>query len=258
MTLLPLKLATLAIAVASSIATGALAQGQKPAPANPAGTGWNATVTPAAPAPGAAAAPAAGAPAPAVAGSAETALDPAQQAAIKKVSAYFNDLANLKGAFQQTNPNQSRERGRMFVKKPGRFRFDYGAPSKKVIVSDGKLLAIQDHDLGNEDVVQLDQTVFRILLRNEVDLARDAKILEVQEAPDLIVLALQDRSPDAPGRIRLFLAKTPAGGLELKEWITTDGQGLDTRLELTNVVTAEPVDDNLFKRDSLTLKRVQQ
>ncbi len=91
-------------------------------------------------------------------------------------------------------------KGKFLVKRPGRFRFDYALPSKQVIISDGTNLAIQDLDLNNEDRVALDQTPFRLLLRKDVDLIRDANITEVQEADDMIVLALRDKSPDAPAR----------------------------------------------------------
>ena len=96
--------------------------------------------------------------------------------------------------------------------------------SRQVIISDGNYLAIQDLDLNNEDRVALDQTPFRLLLRKDVDLLRDGRILEVHEADELIVLSLQDKDPDAPGRIKLFLVSKPT--LELKEWVTTDAQGL--------------------------------
>jgi hypothetical protein len=41
------------------------------------------------------------------------------------------------------------------------------------------------------------------------------------------------------------LAKKPA--LELSEWITTDSQGLDTRVQLTEVNKAEDLDPGMFK-----------
>lgn len=181
-------------------------------------------------------------------GSAST-LDEKQTATVKKVTAYFNELADLKGSFVQTNADNKRMRGKFFVKKPGRFRFDYAAPSKQVILSDGNLLAIQDLDLGNEDVVELDNTPFRILLRKDVDLLRDARITDVQEADDVILLTLQDKSPDAPGKIKLVMVKKPA--LELKEWVTTDAQGVDTRIELSDLVKTEPIDAEMFKRQIL-------
>lgn len=214
-----------------------------------------------APAPGA---PAAATPAPAKPGAGDggwvqevapagstngIALDEKQTELVKRVSGYFADLKGLKGAFLQTGADKKKLKGKFFVKRPGKFRFDYALPSKQIIISDGEYLAIQDLDLNNEDRVALDQTPFRLLLRKDVDLLRDARILEVQQADDLIVLGLQDKSPDTPGKIKIFLATKPT--LELKEWVTSDAQGLDTRVEVSELVKADELDANLFKIQQL-------
>jgi len=179
-------------------------------------------------------------------------LDEKQTEVVKTVSKYFSDLKSLKGAFVQTGADKKRMKGKFFVLRPGRFRFDYAPPSRQIIVSDGEYLAIQDLDLNNEDRVALDQTPFRLLLRKDVDLLRDAKIVEVQQADDLIVLGIQDKSPDSPGRIKLFLSTKPS--LELKEWVTTDAQGLDTRIEVSNLVAGDELDNKLFKIQMLGRK----
>lgn len=182
-----------------------------------------------------------------------TTLDEKQTAVIKAVSGYFNELEHLKGSFVQTGPDNKKLKGKFYIKRPGRFRFDYALPSKQIIISDGEYLAIQDLDLNNEDRIALDQTPFRLLMRKDVDLIRDAKIVEAQEADDLIILSVQDKSPDTPGRIKLFLAKKPA--LELKEWVTTDAQGLDTRIEVADLNKADEIDSGLFKIQAVGLTR---
>ena len=180
-------------------------------------------------------------------------LDAHQTKLVQQVSDYFASLQSLKGDFVQIGADKKRMKGKFFVKRPGRFRFDYSLPSRQIIVSDGEYLAIQDLDLNNEDRVALDQTPFRLLLRKDVDLLRDAKITEVQQADDLIVLGIEDKSPDSPGRIKLFLATKP--NMELKEWVTTDAQGLDTRIELSQLVKADDLDANLFKIQQLGAHR---
>lgn len=228
-----------------------------PAPAAPAAAAPAAA--PAATAP-ATAAPAPAAATPATAGSgwsAEVApngkgaltLDPAQTEIVKKVSTYFGELSSLKGAFVQIGADKKRMKGKFYLKRPGKFRFDYSLPSKQVIVSDGEYLAIQDHDLNNEDRVELDKTPFRLILRKDVDLARDAQILEVQSADDMIVLALRDKSPDTPGVIKLFLST--AAALELREWQTTDAQGQLTQVQVTDLVKGGELDAGLFKIQQL-------
>lgn len=240
------KLAVLVSAGALLAATGfsALAQGQTKAPGAPPaqaaptagalGTPWQTTGAP---------------------DQGGLVLDPKQLEAVNKVSAYFNALTNLRGSFVQTNAEKKRQRGKFFVKRPGRFRFDYALPSKQVIISDGRFLAIEDHDLDNADTVELDNTPFRLLLRKDVDLIRDARIVDAQEAEDLIVVTLRDRSPDAPGQIKLFLSKKP--GIELKEWVTTDAQGLETRVEVSDLNRTEDIDPKLFVRGMMSLKKMQ-
>lgn len=172
-------------------------------------------------------------------------LDERQTEAVKQVSKYFSDLKTLKGSFVQTQTNAKPMKGKFFVMRPGRFRFDYAAPSKQIIVSDGEYLAIQDLDLNNEDRVALDQTPFRLLLRKDVDLLRDALIVEVSQAEDLIVVAIQDKNPESPGRIKLFMSTKPS--LELKEWVTTDAQGIDTRIQIADLASGDDLDAKMFK-----------
>ena len=225
------------LASLAAAAMAAAGQGGKAPPANPVGVGtWNAKV----------------APDHATLG---TSLDERQTELVKKVTGYFNELNGLKGSFVQTGADRKRMKGRFYVKRPGRFRFDYALPSRQVIISDGTYLAIQDLDLNNEDRVALDQTPFRLLLRRDVDLLRDGRIIEVQEADDLIVLSLQDKDPDAPGQIKLFLVSKPA--LELKEWVTTDAQGLDTRVEISELSRSDDVDLGLFKIQPIGLLKSQ-
>ena len=180
------------------------------------------------------------------------ALDEKQTELVKTVSGYFATLKGLKGTFVQTGADIKKLKGKFYVKRPGKFRSDYALPSRQIIISDGEYLAIQDLDLNNEDRVALDQTPFRLLLRKDVDLLRDARIMEVQQAEDLILLSLQDKSPDTPGRIKIFLATKPA--LELKEWVTSDAKGLDTRVEVADVEQTDKIDENLFKIQHLGAK----
>ena len=229
-----------------ALSAGASAQNPKKDAPNPVGgPTWNAKVNPETQ-------PAA----PALGPDGGAILDAKQTELVGKVSTYFNELQNLKGVFVQTSADNKRMRGRFYVKRPGRLRFEYALPSKQLIVSDGQMIAIQDLDINTDDRIALDQTPFRILLRKDVDLFRDARILAVQEADDIAIVTLQDKSPDAPGRIKLFMAKAPR--LELKEWVTTDAQGLDTRLEVSGLVTSEEIDVALFKITSPALMNLQK
>ena len=221
----------LALAIAGS---GAAAQDAKKGnPQNPVG-GWGAPKVQQAPQPG-------------------RTFDAKQVELIGQVSRYFNDLSTMRGRFVQTGADKKVAKGKFFVKRPGRMRFEYAAPSKQLIISDGQRLAIQDLDLKNEDSIGLDQTSFRLLLKKDVDLMRDAQILDLQEADDLVIVTLMDKNPDAAGRIRLFLSRRPQ--LELREWVTTDAQALDTRVEVTELVKGEELDVALFKIEPIGFQK---
>jgi outer membrane lipoprotein-sorting protein len=190
------------------------------------GTAWNAEVAPAKPGAG-------------------ISLDARQTELVNKVSAYFKSVDTLKGRFVQTGADKKRMRGKFYVSRPGRFRFDYNRPSRQIIVSDGRYMAIQDLDLNNEDRLALNNTPFRLLLVSDVDLVRDANIMEVQESSDLIIVGLEDKNPDNPGQIRLIMATKPE--LELKEWVTKDAQGLNTRVQVSDLSKSVELDPDLFR-----------
>ena len=173
--------------------------------------------------------------------------------AIQKVNLYFNQLMSLKGTFVQTSADGKRLRGTFYVQRPGRFRFDYARPSMLVIVSDGKYVAIQDHDLGTDNRWGLEHTPFQMLLRKDVDLLRDARFFEVQEADNLISVTLEDKGAGSSGRIKLLLSKKPA--LDLREWTAKDAQGLETRVELSDVVKSDDLDPSLFNPASVSLQK---
>ena len=176
-------------------------------------------------------------------------FDDQQIATIKKVGAYFNKISNLKGVFVQTTSDNKRARGKFYLKRPGRFRFDYASPSKLRVLSDGTFVAVEDHDLNTVDNHPLKDLPIRILLRSNVDILRDANVLDVQESDDLIILSLVVKGDSTSGQIKVFLTKLPE--LQLKEWVITDAQGIETRVEVAKLEIPEQLDANLFRRSQL-------
>ncbi len=178
-----------------------------------------------------------------------------QMRSIATINEYFNKINNLKGTFAQTNPDKKVQRGKFYLMRPGRFRFDYNRPSRQIIVSDGTYLAIQDLDLNNEDVYSLENTPFRILLRDNVNLLRDARIMAVQQSDTQIAVSLTDKNPDASGQITVYLKPGPEPSLA--GWVTTDLQGGVTKVEVNNLSRPEKMNKKLFRREKLFIKSIQ-
>ena len=85
-------------------------------------------------------------------------LDAHQKDIVRKISDYFSGIYTLQGSFLQTGSDNRRMKGKFYLSRPGRFRFDYARPSRHIVISDGRYLAVEDLDLNTEDRVELDQT----------------------------------------------------------------------------------------------------
>jgi len=172
-------------------------------------------------------------------------------ALVEKVNAYFNDLDKFKSDFVQTNANNEQKSGEFYFKRPGRVRFDYDRPSRMKIISDGEYLAVENHDLRTSDRYPLQSTPFKLLLSEDVNLLRDARILSIDKGENVLILTLEDKTGESPGQIRLFFRTDPE--LQLAAWIITDPQGLDTRVDLEEINRDVELSAKLFQFSDIGL-----
>jgi outer membrane lipoprotein-sorting protein len=167
-----------------------------------------------------------------------------QDAAVKKINAYFNGITNLQGTFEQVDSANKRLIGRFYVQRPGKIRFDYAPPSGLRIVADGAYLAIEDSDLKTVEKYPIKSTPFRLLLSESVDLRRDARVVGVESQQGMLAISLEDKTGDTAGRIKLSFET--GGELRLKEWVISDAQGLDTRVTVNDMVAGRKVAADFF------------
>jgi outer membrane lipoprotein-sorting protein len=165
------------------------------------------------------------------------------QALVLKVNDYFNALTDLQGDFTQTEPDNKQKHGRFYFQRPGKARFDYAPPSGLRVISDGNNLVIEDQSLNTSEKYPLEITPFKILLAEKVDIAKDARVVSVEQGPDLFIVTVEEKDNPGTGHIRMFFNKANS---TLKEWIVTDAQGLDTRIEVSNLETGKRLSDNFF------------
>jgi outer membrane lipoprotein-sorting protein len=167
-----------------------------------------------------------------------------QTKAVNRINAYFNNITNLQGSFEQIDSFNKRSTGRFYVQRPGKIRFDYAPPSGLRIVADGRYLAIEDSDLKTVEKYPINSTPFKLLLTEAVDLGRDARIIGVEAQEGSLAISLQDKSGDAAGSIRLLFETAPE--LQLKQWSITDAQGLTTRVTVNDVIAGRKVAADFF------------
>ena len=180
-------------------------------------------------------------------------LSPEQIHLVGRINDYLNGLVDLEGRFIQTDHRNEESHGRFYVHRPGKLRFDYSAPSKLRIVSDGEYFSVEDHDLNTVDKFPLDATPVQLLLGKDVDLLRDAVVLDMHQDDTAVVVLLKDKSGTSPGQLQLFF-KQPE--LELYEWVITDAQGLDTRIQLADLVTGREKSEDFFQASAIELENL--
>ena len=177
----------------------------------------------------------------------ETGLNEArfdEAAAIAGAEQALNSLSSATGRFVQIAPDGSVSSGDFAVRRPGRLHFAYDAPMAIEIVSDGSSLAIVDRDLETVDAAPLSATPLGMLLKDDIDLRRDADILGSGRFEDEAVLRLRDKSGEADGE--LFLA-FDAETFALRGWSLLDSQGGMTEILLQDVQTDVRIDPRRFR-----------
>ena len=81
-----------------------------------------------------------------------------------QVGDYFSNLDSFQANFSQSVIDSSGEliqdaTGQVWIKRPGRFRWDYQSPYSQLIVADGKRLWTYDADLEQATVTTIDETL---------------------------------------------------------------------------------------------------
>ena len=64
------------------------------------------------------------------------------------------------------------------------------------------------------------------------------------KSPDSIAITLEDKDANVPAELKLFLATKP--DLELKAWTAKDAQGIETRIEVSDLAQGVELDPELF------------
>jgi outer membrane lipoprotein-sorting protein len=155
-------------------------------------------------------------------------------AALQRVNAYFNSMDQMSAYFVQKNPNGQQVEGTLSVQRPGKLHFAYAPPSTLEIVSDGRNVAIRDKKLGTNDVYPVGQTPLKFLVQENVDLARDTKVRDVQIGRDGMITVSFDDSATLGGTSKITL-RFDSRANALKQWTVVDSQGYETTVVLSGL-----------------------
>jgi outer membrane lipoprotein carrier protein len=165
--------------------------------------------------------------------------------------AFLDEAQTMSAAFRQTLISESGEAaqestGRFYVKRPGRFRWDYETPAQQLVVSDGTSLWMYDADLEQVTVRAVDETLSgtpAMLLSGRGSLDDNFRIVETYERDGLGWVALEplETSPEFEA-LRVALDGDSIARIEV-----VDSLGQLSRLEFSDFRRDPPLDDGLFR-----------
>ena len=163
--------------------------------------------------------------------------------AAQKIADHFSSVKTMAGEFVQFGPRGEQTGGKFYIRRPGRIRFNYEAPSPMRVIADGKSVVIGNQKMKTWDIYPLSKTPLKLLLSDNIDLT-GKMVRDVKEEADLITIVLGDRSVFGDATITLmFDPKT----YDLRQWTITDAQKKDTSVMIFNVKNGVPMDDKVFQ-----------
>ncbi|MBK6465919.1 MAG: outer membrane lipoprotein carrier protein LolA [Rhodobacter sp.] len=168
----------------------------------------------------------------------------AEKLSLKTLSGYLNGLTTVEAEFTQVNADGSVSTGRIFIKRPGRVRFEYNPPDKALVLAGGQQVAIFD---GKSNVppeqYPLKRTPLNLILAANVNLGK-AKMVVGHKA-DATTTRVTAQDPENPeyGTIELVFSADP---VELRQWVITDDLGQQTTVILGEMKKGGKLGERLF------------
>lgn len=170
-----------------------------------------------------------------------------QQVSAADIEKYFNSIRTLKARFVQSNPNGSVVQGTLYVRRPGRMRFEYDAPSQLKIVADGTQVTMWDNATRDFGQWPIGWTAASFLVKEPLSLTGDLQVEKLDRVNGLLEATLSQAKKPQEGKVIVRLAENP---LLLRGWTIVDARGNRVTVSLSEMQTGLQLADSLFKNES--------
>ena len=174
---------------------------------------------------------------------AQPGLSAEDQALVARATAYLDGLTQAKGRFIQIDARGQKSSGSLYLKRPGKARFDYDPPSGLLVVSDGGTVAVADSRLKTFDRYPLSRTPLSLFLAKNIRFDRGVQVTSVTRAADGFTIIARDGRRQTAGQIAMTFTENP---LTLVGWVVTDAQRRATRVRLIDLAATSGLSPDLF------------
>ncbi|MCW1956324.1 outer membrane lipoprotein carrier protein LolA [uncultured Lentibacter sp.] len=177
----------------------------------------------------------------------------AEKLSLDALSQYFNALKTAKGAFTQINDDGTIATGTLYIKRPGKIRFEYNPPETTLVLASSNTLAIFDPKTNQgPESYPLGKTPLAIILARTVDLSSANMVTGHSYDGTATVITAQDPAHPEYGSIELKFTSAP---VELRQWVINNDSGARTTMVLGALTKGGSLPNSLFDIAANTSKR---
>lgn len=177
----------------------------------------------------------------------------AEKLTLDQISTYINGFTTAQSGFTQINADGSKANGTIFIKRPGRARFEYASDDALVMAGGGNVAIFDPKSNNPPEQFPLKRTPLNLILAAEVDLKRARMVTGFGANDSSAIVEAQDPEHPEYGSIRLFFAPDP---VRLVKWVITDGGGGETAVELGDLQLGGDFPDAYFNITFETQRRL--
>lgn len=161
--------------------------------------------------------------------------------------AALRGIGSMTADFTQTDRSGQTLPGKLYLKRPGKIRFEYAPSAKMLVVSNGKSLYLVDYEVKQVQRWPIGNSPLGALL----DPSRDVKAygtLLPGSSDDVVAVEVRDKKHPEYGVITLVFVRDASapGGLRLNSWVALDAQNHRTTVRLRNHSYGAAIADNKF------------
>jgi len=168
----------------------------------------------------------------------------ADKIGLSDLSAYLNQLSTVQSDFTQVNADGSVSLGKIYIKRPGRVRFEYTPPDRSLVLASAETVAIFDGKSNQPaEEYPLKRTPLNLILAPQIDLGRARMVVGHKEVENTTRVVAQDPEHPEYGTIELVFTANP---VTLRQWVITDDLGQQTTVILGELQPAGDLKASLF------------
>lgn len=178
---------------------------------------------------------------------------PIDNETLKIVETYLNTIRSLKSEFTQIAPDGSASEGTLWIKRPGKMRWEYHPPVPIVMVTTGTYLRYYDSELEQVSDIPIQGTIASVLIKDVIRFHDSSlNILEASTKDGMAIVKIAQRGKEDEGAITFECELHPT---KLRAIIMKDAKGDETHIALNNAELNMPAKNSLFEMYDPRFKR---